>query len=135
MPSYTKVAGGDIHPSRFVSLDTTTDGQVLEASAGGKLYGVSQPGTRAAPYPGLDDALAAKATENLMIYGPPEKDVFLEIGTGGCVPGDRIKATTNGVGIVTTTNLDEYGAIAQSTAISGKLALVQLVPPTQVSTT
>lgn len=127
MPSFSKVAGGDIRPSRFVKLDDTADGVVLECNAGDQIYGISQPGTRNTPLDGLDDGNAAIAGENLNIYGPPEKEVMLEIGTGGCVPGDRLASDADGKGVVATT--DEYGAIASMAGANGEIIPVQCVPP------
>jgi len=127
MASYTKVANGNINPSRFVYLDATADGKVLEASAvTHKLYGISQPGTRNAPYSTLDDGYAAIAGENVQIYGLGDKDVLLELG-GTVARGDRLTAATGGKGIKTVTDRDEYGAIAMASGVSGELIPVQVV--------
>lgn len=124
MPSFSKVAAASIHPSRFVMLDTA-DGKVIEATAGGKIYGISQPGQRNTPYSSLQDGYCAIAGENVRVYGPGEDSkCLLEIGAGGCSPGDRLKATTNGVGIATTADGDEYGAVAEFAGVSGQLVMV-----------
>lgn len=127
MPSFTKVANGTIRPSRFVKLDTTADGLVLECDAGDQVYGISGPGTRNTPLDGLDDGNHAIAGENCLIYGPPEKEVLLEIGTGGCSPGDRLASDADGKGVVATA--DEYGAIASVMGVEGEVIPVQCVPP------
>src|SRR5262245_35890162 len=130
--SYTKVANGNIPPSRFVKLDTTAEGRVLLCGAGERVYGVSQPGTRNAPYSSLDDGFAAIAGENLQIYGPGDKDIPLELG-GTVTIGARLKSDVSGRAVATTTNLDEYGAIAMASGTSNQLIPVQVVEPTQVS--
>ena len=125
MASHSKVANGDIAPSRFVSLDTTADGKVIQSTAGLQVYGISQPSTDSPPWGALDTGLAAVAGGNVLVYGLGDK-CMLEIG-GTVTRGDRLKATTGGKGLTTTTNLDEYGAIAQASGTSGQLIEVLLV--------
>lgn len=127
MPSFTKTANGNIAPSRFVRLDTTADGRVVQAGAGEKIYGISQPGTRRASYSSLDDGYCAIVGESLQIYGPgSDKDVMLELG-GTVSAGDRLKSDADGKGVVTTTSGNEVGAIAQVGGTSGQLIPVQPV--------
>jgi hypothetical protein len=132
-PSFTKVAGGTIQPSRFVYLDTSStdpDG-VLQATGGTiPLYGISQPGTRNAPYSPLDDGNAALIGETIMIYGPPNKDVILELG-GTVTTGDYLTADSNGKGVtqaVSSANTNWIGAVAMEAGVSGDLIRVQLFP-------
>lgn len=128
----SRIANGTISPSVFVSLDgTTAGGKVIQCTAGLQIFGISQAGTRSAPFPALDDANAALVGEALTVYTFPDKEVYLQIGTGGCNPGDRLKATTGGVGIATTSANDEYGAIAKQSGVSGDLVPVDLVSPTR----
>ncbi len=129
----SKQANGNILPACFVMLDTTKDGCVIQATAGAKIYGIAQVESRMFPFPGLDDGYAAIAGENLKVFTPADKDVWLQVGAGGCAPGDRLKATTNGVGILTVTNLDEWGAIAKETGLSGDLVRVDPVYMAQIS--
>lgn len=130
MPSYTKVANGTIRPSRFVKLDTTADGKVLEADAGDQIYGISQPGTRNTPYSDLDDGNAAKTGETLKIFGPPEKGVLLELG-GTVTRGQLLKSDADGKGVNAGTDKDQYGAVAEASGVSGELIPVQCVGPSQ----
>lgn len=130
MPESRK-ASDSIPPSRFVK-PYATDGYVALATAGAKCWGISQPQTRNAPYPSLDDGYAAIADESLTVYTYPDKQVLLEIGAGGCANGDRLKAGTLGVGLATTTGDDEYGAIARGTGNEGELVPVDVVPMAQV---
>lgn len=128
--SYSKVANGSISPSRFVRLDTTADGKVLQSGAGERIFGISQEGTRNVPGSGLgmDDGFAAKIGENIRIYGPGDMGAMLELG-GTVVVGARLKADANGAGVSTTTADDEIGAIAIVAGTSGQVVPVQLVEP------
>lgn len=132
MPSFSKTAGGNIEPLHFVTLSTTSDGVVTQAGAGAKIYGVSGPTVRNAPYASLDDGYHAISGEDCLVYGPPEKDVVVVAG-GTIAAFDRLKSDANGEAVATTTNLDEYGAIAMESGTAGKMIRVQLVPPTQIS--
>lgn len=127
MPSYTRVANGNISPCRFVTQDTSNVGKVTQATAGQQVYGISQEGTRRVPGDiGLDDGFCAIAGENLNIYGPPAKDVLLKLG-GTVTIGDRLKSDGSGQGVSTTTPADEVGAIALQSGVSGDLVRVQCV--------
>lgn len=127
---YTKVANGNIAPSRFVKIDTTAKDRVLQAGAGDKCYGVSQPGVRNAPWAPLDDGYAAIAGENLMIYGSPSKDIKLELG-GTVTAGDSLKSDANGKGVTTTTTGDWIGAEAMESGVTGDVVRVRVVEPHQ----
>lgn len=131
MAQMSKVAAGTIRPSRFVKLDVTADGKVLEADAGEPIYGISQKGTRNVPYSTLDDGNAAIAGENVHIFGPGEK-CSLQLG-GTVAVGDRLKSDADGKGVATTTDLDEYGAIAQQAGVLDEIVEVFVTFPTQVS--
>lgn len=132
MSSMTKVANGNISPSRFVKQDTTTGvkDRVLQCGAGDRVYGISGPGVRNAPWSELDDGYHAIAGENCFIYGFPEKDVLLELG-GTVVAGDLLKADADGKGVVTTTSGQEVGARAEMAGASGDLIRVTCISPTQ----
>lgn len=131
-PNHTKVATGNITMSRFVKLSTTLDGKCTQAGTGEKIFGISQQGSRNTPYGALDDGFAAIAGENVQIYGPGDDGAVLELG-GTVAAFDRLKSDTNGKGVVTVTNLDEYGAIALVAGTSGQLIPVQPVYPSQIS--
>jgi len=128
MPSYSRKAGGTIATYTFVMMDTTTEGQVVQATAGAEIYGVSQAGTRRVPYDGLDDGNAAIAGEDINVFGPPEVGIMLRAG-GTVVRGDRLKADATGRGITTVTATDEVGAIAQGSGAVDDLIPVQLIGP------
>ncbi len=124
--SRSYIAGGNIAPSVFVTPDTSVvGGQVLQATSGDKIIGISQPGTRQAPLPGLDDGYCAIATQGLVVYDI--KDVaWLQIG-GTVTFGDFLKPTTGGVGISTTSDGDYYGARALESGVSGDLIQVEVM--------
>ena len=124
MPRFSKIANGTIRPSRFVKLDTTAEGTVLECNAGDRCFGIAQQGTRNTPYGSLDDGNAAISGEILQIYGPPELDVPLELG-GTVDEGDYIKADADGKGVKAGTDADEYGAMCLRGGVSGEIVPVQ----------
>jgi len=134
MPSYSLTADGDIRPSRFVKLATGTAGRVAECDAGEQIYGVSGPSVRNAPYSTLDDGLHAVAGEGVLVYGPPEKDVMLELG-GTVTRGQFLKSDADGKGVASTADQERVGAIALDSGTSGKLIPVQLLPPMERSLT
>src|SRR4051794_2591226 len=111
MGGWSQVANGNIYPCRFVK-DDTADGMVVQAGAGDRVRGISGSGTRSAPYPGLDSAYHAVAGDNCLLYGPGTRDVPLELG-GTVTKGGRIKSDADGKGVASTTDKDQYGAIAE----------------------
>lgn len=133
MPSFTKVSNGNIAPCRFVTIATTAKDRVTQAtagsgSAGDPPYGISGTGTRNRPSSlANDDGFIAIAGENVLVWGNPEKDVFLELG-GTVTAGDSLKSDANGKGLTTTTANDWIGAIAMESGVSGDLVRVQVVP-------
>lgn len=116
-------ASGNIYPARFVKFVTTSTGKVAECDAGEKVYGISQLGVRRDPYIETLGRAAADG-EPIMVFDDGE-DCTLEIG-GTVVPGDRLKSDADGKGVATTTNLDEYGAIAINGGSSGDQILVKV---------
>lgn len=131
-PSYSYVANGNISPSRAVKYDTTAGvlDRVLQAGAGDKVIAVSQMGVRYAPWTPLDDGFAAIAGENVACYGPPDRNVVLELG-GTVVQGDSLKSDTNGKGVTTTSTGDWVFAIAMEPGNAGDLIRVELIDPAQ----
>lgn len=117
------VAGGNISPSRFVRLSTAADNTYLQAGAGEKIVGVSQKGTRRAPYGSLDDGYAAIAGENILVFAQG-MTCGLELG-GTVAAGDRLKADADGKGVAAGTG-EEYGAIAPQAGTSGDVIEVQV---------
>lgn len=128
MESFSKVAAGSISPSRFVKTAGQADGKCAQCGAGDQIYGISQTGTRNTPYGSLDDGFAAIAGENVRIYGPPQKDVMLQVA-GTVFDGDRLKSDANGMGVTTTTANDEVGAIASANGVAYQLIPVQCIGP------
>ena len=124
--SRSYIAGGNVAPSVFVTPDTSVvGGQVVQAGAGDKVFGISQPGTRQAPLAGLDDGFCAIAGQGLMVLDA--KDVgWLQIG-GTVTFGDFLKPTTGGVGVTTTSDGDFYGARALESGVSGDLINVEVM--------
>lgn len=118
-------ASGNVTPSRFVKL-SSTDNVVAQAGAGEAIIGVSQAGTRNAPYSSLDDGYAAADGEDLEVFGDNEV-CWLELGAAATV-GARLKSDANGAGTPVTANNDEWGAVALVAGASGDLIQVEVRP-------
>lgn len=125
MPGYQ--AGGDINPSRFITLDdgvgTPSRDTAWEANAGSIPFGVSQEGPK-------DSAgtLAAEAGDQLKAYFAPET-AYLEL-SGTVDVGEFIVADAGGTGIAapTTGTANSYiGARALAPGVSGDIVLVQVL--------
>jgi hypothetical protein len=121
------VANGTIRPSRFVKLDTTAPGKVLECDADEKMYGISQSGTRRAPHDDTDDGNAAIVGENIQVF---EADDVCWLEAGGTIAiDDRLESDNDGKGTTTTTDNEWVGAIALQSGVSGQLIKVKVIEP------
>lgn len=118
------IAAGDIYPTRFVKLDPSNTGKVLQCGAGDRPIGISQQGTRRSPY--VDSSGKAAAAGEPIQYYDLTEECDLEIA-GTVAPMDRIKSDANGKGVKTTTNTDQYGAVAIHEGTSGKRVRVKVV--------
>lgn len=121
--SFSKLPGGNIHPSRFVKLQT--DNTVVEAGSGEAMFGISPPSTRNMALTGWDDGYAAISGDPAMnIYGPGDDACKLELG-GTVSVGQYIKSGSAGVGVVATSDKDHVGAQAMEAGVSGDLIKVK----------
>jgi len=111
------IANGNIYPCRFVKLTTTVNGgRVTQAGTGELVFGVSQMGSRRSIY--IDSAgYAAILGEPIGVFDDTE-ETALELG-GTVTVGDRLKSDTNGKGVTTVTDREEYGALALQNGVSG----------------
>lgn len=107
------VASGNINPARFVKQDTSNEAKALLCGAGDRISGISQQGTRRLDLAGttLNDGYCAVAGTQFEAAQTNER-VPLQLG-GTVTVGDRLKSDSTGRGVVTTTDRDEYGAIAE----------------------
>lgn len=124
--AYSFQANGNIAPSRFVKLDTTAAGKVLQAGAGETIFGISHHSSRRAPLNGWDDGYAAIAGETLKVWSELDDVCWLEIGVGGCTINDLLKSDANGAGVTTVAENDELGAVAMETVVQGSLCKVRV---------
>lgn len=123
------VANGNIRPSRFVKLDTTAVGKVLEADSAEKTWGISQSGTRRAPQTGIDDGYCAIAGENLQVFEPGDV-CWLEAG-GTIAIDDFLTPDADGCGVATTSDNALVGAKALQAGATGQLLKVQVIQSTR----
>jgi len=118
------VAGGDINPSRFVTIDTTARYTVVESNSGDtKILGISDESTKNAPQTGGSD-LHAESGDHVRIFGYTE-DPLLKLG-GTVTAGDFIKPDNAGKG-VTAGAAAVAAAIALESGVDGDLIKVQIV--------
>lgn len=121
--SFSKLCGGNVHPSRFVVLQS--DNTVVEASSNGEIWGISQPSTRRLALAGWDDGYAGiSGSPPINIYGPGDDQCPLELG-GTVTAGQRIKSGSAGVGVAATSDKDKAGAIALESGVSGDIIKVK----------
>jgi hypothetical protein len=132
MPSYSRMASGDVWPSRFLALDVDNLGQVVQGYAGAQIYGISQAETRNWPPPNpamlLTDMRAAAANEPLFIFGFPAEKVPICYGATVRI-GDRLKSDQNGMAVPATAAGDECGAIAEEAGSAGYVGLCTMITP------
>ncbi len=121
------VSGGDVRPSRFIKVSTAADYTCLEADANEAVIGISTNATRDAPIPNADTD-AAEAGDDLH-YHPIGSVCQLELA-GTVTRGDEIKSDADGKGVVratTGTTLQNFGAIALESGVSGEFIQVLVV--------
>lgn len=118
-----KLPGGNIHPSRFVKLQS--DDTIVEAGAGDDVWAISGPSTRYQALAAIDDGFAGILGDGAIVcYGPGDDECLLELG-GTVTEGQNIKPSTAGVGIAATTDKDRVGAKALRSGVSGDLIRVR----------
>lgn len=125
------VSTGNVVGCRFVKLATSADGAGTAAGANERTIGISGEGTRNAPGTAADDGYLAIAGETIPAFGAGKK-CLLELG-GTVVRGDYVKSGAAGVGITSATTgatMQNVGAIALQSGVSGQKILVQVLPPT-----
>lgn len=122
----TGTAAGNVTPSSFLVLNTSTDNQFVLASGNSvPIFGISQPGQRNPPYSTLPDTYCAISGENFHIY-QPGKDLEAPLRLGGTVAaGDLLTSDASGFGVTTTTTAHQIGARAMQAGVSGQIITVQ----------
>lgn len=118
------VASGDVYPSRFVSqvqqvpAQFPANYQVAQQSAAGQaIVGISHEGTRYPQGLSWSTGQCAIDLQPFVVYGD-NQECLLELA-GTVNPGQYIKATTDGKGIVGTPGTDNIGARAIERGTSG----------------
>lgn len=122
------VANGNVYPSRLVIIDSTgaANKVVTATAATTQLYGVAQAGTRRVPYSGLDDAYAAIAGENVMVFTVGDR-CMVEAGAA-VTAGDLITSDSVGRGITASTTNYVVGEALQSASAAGELFEIRVQP-------
>lgn len=119
-PNQTFRAGGNIYPCRFLTLggSSSLDFVVVQSGTGELPIGISINHTRR-----FDSDYAAVSGDSLAAFGDGQF-AQLELGSGGCVAGDKLGPDTNGKGIVVTTA--DVGAVAYETGAAGDIIKVKV---------
>jgi hypothetical protein len=121
--SMTRVAGGNITPCTFLTIDTST-GKVTTTGANGDIFGIATQLTRRTALSGWDDGYAAIDGEEVEIFCPPDDSALLAIA-GTITPGQLIKSDASGKGVAATADKDRAGARAMVGGVSGDLIRVR----------
>lgn len=125
------LAGGTIRRARFVKVSTAANHTALEADANERTIGVATDSGREAAIPSVtaDPPEAAQSGDPVEIAFSGDI-ALLEIGSGGCSPGDELKSDADGKGVVaasTGTTIQEIGAVALEDGSDGELVMVQVL--------
>ena len=121
------IANGTIQPSSFVSLDTSADLSVIQATANSKIIGISQVGDDFPPGVGTGAQQAAVAGEQVQLFGLGDVTV-IQVGTAsGVTRGDYLKSNAQGSAVTSSSASDNVGAIALESGAAGEQVLCQIV--------
>ena len=120
------VANGNITPSRFVKIDTSADNRVITSGVGDLPIGVSQQGTRRAPYSTLNDGFCAIAGEELRVFQTGE---IAPVEAGAAITrGSRVGSDATGRAITAGAAVASGGIALQSAGAAGVIIEVSVVP-------
>lgn len=122
-------AGGTIVPFRAVTIDTSNDNQVVQATANSIVIGIAQEGQKGAPgVAGSDTTVAAASGDQIEVVGAV--NVALVEAGGTVTRGDRLEADSNGRLITSTTSGQRNiaGIALESASGSGVRIKMQVLP-------
>ena len=125
-------AKGNISPSVFVknaadrpSGGPNFEGYVEQCGVGEAAVGVSQKGTRNAPYSTLNDGFAAVEGDPIAVTTfKTSKDVVYVRAGGTIANGANVTSDANGNAIAATTTAHQVNGVAQQNAVSGDLVMI-----------
>jgi len=125
-------AKGNINPSRFVKIHTSSDFGVVQSGAGERTFGIVGDSTKypqvASGFGSGANAYHAESGDPVRVYAQGE-ECLLEVnnaGTGAAPaisPGDFLISDENGRGIKWTTNNGSGGQTADTPSYVGAVAL------------
>jgi len=109
-------AATDLSSYQYCFVNLETDGQIGMATTTEAIIGVLQ-----------DDPDAENESASVCVYGVSK--LYVDGNAGAIACGDKLSADTAGKGVKTTTNSDDYGAIAlEASTAAGDLISVLVVP-------
>ncbi len=121
------VAGGNIHISRFVKIDTGNDHTLLQAGANELSYGISAVGPKSPPgLSGTDSSLCASANDNFQVY--PPMSIALITCAATLNSGTFVKPDANGMAVAASAN-DNAAAILKQAGANQLTVLCKVLAP------
>lgn len=138
MPSRSTMcfmANGNILPSTFVKIDTTTNNAVLQAGSNVRTIGIAQEGTKYPPASDQTNVYAAEQYDNIEVYAAGTDECLLQLGTGGAYAGALLVSDSSGYGVLAATTgptAQEVGAIALQAGIASSKIRVKVFLETKV---
>lgn len=125
--SVSVIAGGNITPSRFVKMLTTADRQVVQATAGDRIFGVSKEWTRLPPWENLNDGFIAVLNESCPCYVlGVDSEAYVQAG-GAITVGDYLKSDGSGKAVTASADGDEIGGLALEAATTDQIIKITLL--------
>jgi hypothetical protein len=122
-------AGGTIAPFRAVTMDTSNDNQVVQATANSIVIGIAQEGQKGAPgVAGSDTTIAAVNGDPIEVIAAVNV-ALVEVGST-VTRGDRLEADANGrlITSVTSGQRNIAGIALESGSASGVRIKMQVLP-------
>jgi len=115
-------ASGTLATKQYCFMHKATDGQVEMATATTTISGI------------LQEKPTAEGQGCLLAIGGYSKLVVDGSAGGGIAVGSKLASDAAGKGVVTSANLDDYGAIAQEASTAdGDIITVLVVPGREIS--
>lgn len=118
-----------VPPSRFVKRGATEGTVAICDTAGEQAHGISQQGTRNAPFSGLDDGLAGDIGDPIEVTTWEANKRVPRVCAGGTIAvGDQISTDAAGKAIATASQVaGDYHVlgIAEQAAVLNELVLIK----------
>ncbi len=123
--NFVNGAAGSISPSVFVTIDTSSEKAVNQASGTTAfIIGITDQWSKYAPIPNASVVAADTAGDPVTVFQEGD-ECLLTATTAGWTAGDRLTSNSSGQG-VTASGSNYYGAIALTTLSAAGLGQVKV---------